>query len=719
MAKKHHKQKVQNKSRLPSARWIGLGVFLLALLVRGVYLYDSSDSPTFYTPIVDSQTYDGLARGLAEGLPMTNEFFWQPLFYPLFLAVVYGLSNFSILCVKIIQVVLGALTAVFSFRLSEKIFGRGVGLLAGVITAIYMPLVFFETELLAVGWAAFWMVAMVLALLKVKEKPKAFHCFIFGFLGALGIITRPVFLLFFVAACVWLIIVWIREHFKPTKLIRGLLGIAFGFLLVAGPVGILSHRVTDRASILPFSGGINFYIGNNPNYKKTITIRPGLGWRELTAIPARQGIVDDRGMEQFFFKKTMDYIIGEPVSFFKGLVYKTIQFFSSVEIPRNMDIYLFRRWSWLLGMLVWKIGRFGFPFGVLLPLAFLGLVFYWKKMPGPVLLSLFFYSVSVISVFVTSRYRVPVVPVMSVLAAAGLGEIRNIVQKQHWKRLAVACVIVLGIGMASSATGPFYEEKLNYEAELYYGLGSTYDRWGRVEEAKAVYLKAVELRADYAGAHYNLANILKSQSRLEEAINHYSQSLQTEPNSVEIINNFGVALQMQGKVDQAIQQWEKALELAPSDPYAHFNIGLVLAERGKLDQSIKHFNEALQAKSDWVELHINLGMILFQRGEVNEAIIHFIEALRIRPGDAEVHNSLGIALGSEGRLDEAVQHFRQAVKLEPGYPEAHYNLGYALELLGKFAEATVEYRQVLQIDPNHAESRRRLEVILTKQQPNR
>jgi tetratricopeptide (TPR) repeat protein len=559
------------------------------------------------------------------------------------------------------------------------------------------------------------MLAIILTLLKIREKPGNWYGFVFGLTGALAILTRPVMLPFFGAGCVWLIFIWFLEHLDAAKFIRGIISVSFGFLVVASPVLILSHRITGRARILPYSGGINFYIGNNPNYKKTITIRPGLRWRELIAIPSTRGIEDDHGMERFFQEKTIDFIVSEPLSFLKGLVYKTAQFFNSREMPRNMDIYLFRKWSRLLGLLVWKIGRFGFPYGVLLPLAFLGLGFYWRKIPVPVWHSLLFYPASVIVVFVSSRYRIPVVPVIVILAAAGLGAIWNTVQEKRWKKLAVACMIALVIGGVSSATGPFYEERLNYEAELYYGMGSTFDKWGKVDEAKSEYLKAIELRADYAEAHYNLANILQSQGRLQEAISHYNQSVQIKPNSIEIRNNFGAALQMQGRVDQAIKQWEKVLELDPEDPYAHFNIGLARAGQGKHNQSIKHFNKALQARPDWVDAHVNMGMILFQQGQIDEAIVHLTEALRLRPNDVEVHNNLGIALGSQGRLDQAVQHFRQAIKLEPRFSGAHYNLGYALELQGKLEEAIAEYRFVLQTNPNHAESRRRLDALLENQ----
>jgi len=147
-------------------------VFLLAVLVRAVYLYQSSDNPTFRAPVVDSLTYDQMARRVVEGEGITDNFFWQPLFYPLFVSMVYWLSNSSILCVKIVQAVLGAVTCVLAYRVGGKIFGRLAGILAGAITAVYMPLVFFEGELLAAGWAAFWSVATVLTLIKAAEKPK-------------------------------------------------------------------------------------------------------------------------------------------------------------------------------------------------------------------------------------------------------------------------------------------------------------------------------------------------------------------------------------------------------------------------------------------------------------------------------------------------------------------------------------------------------------------
>lgn len=56
------------------------GIFALALGVRLLYLYQSSGNPTFYCPIVDSETYDDIARQLASGNGLSDKFFGKAFF---------------------------------------------------------------------------------------------------------------------------------------------------------------------------------------------------------------------------------------------------------------------------------------------------------------------------------------------------------------------------------------------------------------------------------------------------------------------------------------------------------------------------------------------------------------------------------------------------------------------------------------------------------------
>jgi tetratricopeptide (TPR) repeat protein len=699
-------------------KWLAVGLFLLALCVRGVYLYDSSDNPTFSAPIVDSMTYDLMARKAVEGAQITDEFFWQPLFYPLFLSAVYFLSDSSIVLARIVQALLGCVTCVLIYRLGERIFGRSAGILAGLIAAVYGPMVFFETELLAAGWAAFWSVVVMWVLIGASEKPSVWRGFVLGLCGILSIITRPVFVPFFAAGCIWLMVVWLRRRVQPRKLLLGLVGVAAGVLVVAAPVGFLSYQTTGKATVLPNSGGVNFYIGNNPDYKETIAIRPGLRWQELMVLPNKQGIEDRYERQRFFVDKTVRYVVGQPLSFFQGLVYKATQFCSSREVPRNVDVYSFRKWSLLLRAGVWKVGGFGFPFGVLLPLAVVGGVYWRRIIPGPIWLYMIFYPASVILVFVTSRYRVPIVPLMSVLAAGGCAAIWNILKGRQSAQLVVAGVIILGTCLASGVPGPFVAEQIDYEPELYYGLGDSLDKRGQTDAGIESYYKAISLRSDYVEAHHNVALLLTKQKRSDEAIAHLSAAIKLEPNHAVLYKDLGNALIAQGKVGNAIASYNKAIQLDPTSRQAHRRLGLALASLGKFDAAIKHYLSALEFDPDDAETHYSLGVAYQMKGELDKAVRQYSEAVEIDPGLDNAHSNLGVIFARRKEYDKAIKSLSEALRLRPDSAETQYNLGLVFRSKGQIDEAIEAFNRVLAIEPTHKRANQALQSLPMQKAPN-
>jgi len=552
----------QDRQSAGRVRWFALAVFLVAVCIRMLYLLESTRNPTFYVPIVDSSGYDLIARNLVSGSSMSEKFFWQPPLYPLFLSLIYLLSNSSILAAKLVQLIVGCFTAMLAYRLGARLFGAGAGLAAGIITAVYMPLVFLEGELLAAGWAAFWSVSLVLLFLKVTDKPTAPSCIVLGSCGALSITTRPEFLPFFAAGCLWLAVRALREKTFFSSFAPKFAMVFAGFLLPAIPIAMAGYRATGRVTILPVAGGINFYIGNNPNYSQTIVIRPGAEWRKLFELPLKEGVRDLRKQDEWFLKKTKQYIIHHPFSFAAGLCRKTLQFLSSREIPRNLDVYLFRKWSPLLTVGVWKTGRFGFPFGLLLPLAVCGVIYCCRKVPAPVWLYLFFYPAAVILVFVTSRYRTPAVPVIAVLAGGGCIAIKTAIESKQWRQLlAVGAVCLACAAIAMPPTAP--EETLNYEPELYYGLGQSFEKQGRTEEAIAAYSKAISLKPDYLEAHSFLGNLYFRLDRLDLAEKHYRRAVEAAPSDAIAISNLALCLKKQGRIDEAIKYYQMAILVDP------------------------------------------------------------------------------------------------------------------------------------------------------------
>ena len=610
---------------------IGAGIFALALVVRLVYLWESSSSPSFTIPVLDAGTYDGLARTLAAGKRLSGGLFWQPIFYPYFLSVVYWLSNGSIMFGKVVQIFLGSLTCLLTYHLGKRVFNQGAGIIAGLVTSLYGPLVFFDGELLATCWASFWAVSLILLFLTGPSRRSGWFFFALGICGGLSIITRPTFVPFFIAALVWLSIRFYRGS-RAVREVRGKLAfVLLGFLFVAVPVGLRNIRLSGHFGMLPSSGGLNLYIGNNPDYVQTMAARPGWPWQEIVDMPERNGVSGDIWAQQkFFLRKVRGYIVGEPLSFVKGLAYKTLQFLSSREIPRNVDVYLFGKWSRLLRFLTFKFSGFGFPFGILLPLTVLGLLWCWRRIPGPVLLFLIFYPLSVILVFPSARYRVPVIPVMSVLAAGGVLEVLSSIRKRNFGGIFFIFVILLLLILLSSVPGPFPAEKANYEAELYYAAAGSLKRRNRADESVAYYRKALELEAGYTEAHYNLGNTYAFLGKVDQAIGCFREALEQKPESEMIHGNLAFWLVRQGRLAEAVEHYKEALRIKPESARVACDLGRAYAELEEYDLAIEHLDKALELKADYGQAHYYLGQIYRQTGQAEQARRHFEEAMRLQ-----------------------------------------------------------------------------------------
>jgi len=700
-------------------------VFLCAVVVRVLYLYDSSNNPTFSAPVVDSLSYDLMAREAVEGAGITRDFFWQQFFYPFFLSIVYFFSNCSIIWAKFVQLLLGSFTCVLIYYLGKKILGHPVGILAGLMAAVYGPLVFFEAELLAAGWAAFWAVVLTLLLLETAEKRSLSLCFALGLCSALSVIARPNFLPFLLASGVWLgapilrkiakwgpiATVWVRGESSGKRFAAGALLVSLGFCIVAVPVAAKNYQVTGQFSFLPGTGGLNLYIGNNPDFE-AVAVRPGEQWEKIVQLPGSRGLITPNEKQRFFYARTLKYLSEQPISFLRGLIRKGAEFTSSRELPGHVDIYLFRSWSPLLGLLVWKVNEFGFPFGVLLPLALLGLFLCLKKIPLPVLFFLALYPVSVILTHVEARYRIPVIPLMCIVAAAGLMKIAEFVRLRQWLNLTAAGIFCAAAGVVCSIAGPFYSEKhIDYEAELHYVLGGSLRDRGKVAEAVEAYSKAIGIRPGYAEAYRNLGLLLIEQQKLREAIKLYESALGVIPENASLHVGLGVAFFHVGKIDRAIECYHKAIEIDPTKANAYDNLGMAFFRLNRVEEALENYNKAIELNPDDPVTHNSIGGVLAMQGRFREAIKHFEISLRIRPNQALTLSNLASAYASVEEFQKAAEKFKDALRIAPADAVTCFNLGLCLQQQGRINEAVQCFRKVLVLDPGHKRARQALDEL--------
>ena len=368
--------------------WLGLGLLTAtALGLRMVYLLQADDSPLFFHPIVDARTYVRAAIHLAEGQWLgPPEPFWQPPLYPYFLAGSFALFGEDYHLPRLAQALSGTAVCLLVFHLGRRAFSPAAGWIAAAAAALYGPFLYFEGELLPASLAVFLNALALTALLWAAAGRSTGRWLAAGLLLGLAALNVPSVLLFAPVALAW---ARLRAGASPAAL--GALGL--GLALAIAPVTLRNRIVGGEWVPISYNAGINFYIGNNPDSERTTRIRPGRDWQELTEMPGREaGITAKGASSRYFFGRSLEYLAGDPGGYLVLQLRKLHQFWRGDEIPRNLDPYVARSWSWLLQGLLWIRGL-AFPFGLVGPLALTGLILYLrspqKRSPAGDLLMLF------------------------------------------------------------------------------------------------------------------------------------------------------------------------------------------------------------------------------------------------------------------------------------------------------------------------------------------
>jgi tetratricopeptide (TPR) repeat protein len=260
-----------------------------------------------------------------------------------------------------------------------------------------------------------------------------------------------------------------------------------------------------------------------------LMLRPGEQWRDLVAMPRMNGIKDKREQGRFFVQKFLDYVKNNPGGYLKGLLNKTFQFCCSREVPRNIDVYVDRKYSSLMSVLIFKIGNFGFPFGLLLPLAITGIALNFRRIPVVMLLFLLLYPLSVVLVFVCARYRLPTIPILCIPAAATIRQICYDLKVRRFAEAALLILVVSALAIAAGIDGSSAREKYDYESETYYSVAFEYYNKADYVKAREYVSKAIARRGDYADAYALLGMIYSSTHRPDLAVEYLSKSLEIYP----------------------------------------------------------------------------------------------------------------------------------------------------------------------------------------------
>jgi len=185
-------------------------VFLAALGMRGAHWSGQArHNPVFHAPGMDEGKHHEWAQLIASGEGLgPRPYFRAPLYYHL-LGGLYAAVGPQVAFARALGCVLGALTCCLLARLGIALGGVGVGLLAGLIAAVYWPLVYFDALLLTVGLEVFLNVLMLLLLLAAVRRGSLPLFLLAGVVWGLSALNRPNVLAFAPGILAW---IWIGSR---------------------------------------------------------------------------------------------------------------------------------------------------------------------------------------------------------------------------------------------------------------------------------------------------------------------------------------------------------------------------------------------------------------------------------------------------------------------------------------------------------------------------
>lgn len=646
----------------------GLFVFGVAGLLRALFLLELSRTPFFPVLLGDSLGYHVWAVRLAEGDWLGSQVFYQAPLYPYAVGVLYAVFGADPLVVKIGQALLEAVSCVLLATAGTRLFAsRRIGISAGLLASVYAPAIFF-VALVQKATLGFFFTSLALDLMSrivrgVRTPP------IWGVLGGvLGLLalTRENALVFLPLVALWGGLLLRRAGPKRWAVGIGVFVLGASVPLVG--VGTRNLLVGGEFTLTTSQFGTNFFIGNNANAKGFyIPLRLNRGnvvYERDDAVALAEAstgrALSPAEVSAFWTGQALDYIRAEPLDWLGLMGRKALLVWNHVEASDTEDIAVFRRYSVVLDTLA-RV----FHFGLVVPLAAVGLWLTrrrWREL-WILYAMLGVYAASLTVFFLFARYRVPLVPLSIVFAAAGLWHGLEVVR--HGARRSRLATAAVAFAAGLLALLPLTDVE-SQKAATYKNFGAAMLESGRPAEAIGFFEKSLEHRPDAAEAVRGIAEALAHQDRHGESRVAFERALALTPDDPLALLGLGQVQLLEGRTDAGLRTLAAAAQRAPEDPRAPFRIGMHHAHAGDLDAAIPWLREAAEREAAPHAARLELAKALYQAGRLDAARAEAAWIVQRAPTDLGATLLLADLLESDGAFDRARQLARRALRLDPG-----------------------------------------------------
>lgn len=594
----------------------GVYLFAAVFLVRTFALGHLTSSALLVPAQGDMHFYNEWAqRILAGALTEGHAFYGLPL-YAYLLALLYKAFGVSAFIPGLLQASLDAGTAVLIYRIGLRVMPdpsvaagdkpappiRAAALLAGMAWAFFVPAQAYAVILMPTAWLVFVFWFVTWRIVRKDSAPPPREFLILGLLigvTAMGIATILFLIPLLVAASFKTRSPFGRSHAACVAFLLS------GTLIGTSPCWIHNYFVARDPVFLSAHSGINFWIGNNPSANGYPRFPPGLHAGQAamlqdsitTAEEAAGHPLKRAEVSRYWSAKAENYILANRFDWMRLMLLKLFNFWSAFRYDDLSVITTLREHGVILP---------GLYFGVVAAFALPGMVFAARMRPRArwVIAAILLHMSALMPVFVTERYRLPVVPGLLVCAAFGLALFWQSVRDLRIRSIARYSVI---LGLAALLVSwpqqnpslwalDFYNSglqalELGRESLDRNQVGAATDNFGVADAKLAAAFSYVPQNAEL---NFALGELRQVQGRPNEAKSYYASTLQIDPRHERAFNNLGVLALEEERYALAESFFHHSLMVDPRNAKAHFLLAKTFLAEGNCHSAEQEVERAIK-----------------------------------------------------------------------------------------------------------------------------
>ncbi len=667
---------------------------LFALAFRFAYLACYSHLPDWELLTVDNYYHHHWAESIAGGNLVGDTTYFRAPLYIWSLGFLYWLFDSSWWVGRIFGIVVGAASVGMTWMLAYRLFSPRTATIAALIHVICPIALYHDAELLTDSFFTLTLQIALYCSLRWFDAFDVRNALWAGLTLGMAAIARPTALVL-----VPLIVVFVTWQFKHRKQMLAQIALfAASVGLIVSITLIRNLIVADDPVLIASQGGINFFIGNNPDTDGVSAVMPpplGTTWQlaEVKQIAEQtEGHVLKPGeISDYWFSQGLHWVRENPGTFLKNFGIKLYRQIANFEIPNQRDLNRF-------------LEKLPFPFhlpitfGMLFPFAVWGILCAWNENTKAqlLILTLVLYLFTSALFFVNSRFRLPLLPIFFIFAVFGLLLFIQQIRTESRAALKGAlCLVLCGLVSFSS----LFPLPALAKVQEPLAKASLCIAERQYAEAVAAAREAVLHNDSTMNSHLLLGVAHLRNGNTDSALFHLKQETALFPDNEKGHINLASALQVAGNSKDALIETRTALSLAPYD----LTVNQLLVRLTVPDTTLPITavsaiaDSAMQRTNDNPSIAAEIAVAFTQRKENNLAELFLRRALRSTPPSIEtddaaferyhvnstenwnkqlanIHFQLGFLAGLAGRYTESIEQSKMAIAKDSLLRDAYINL---------------------------------------------